>query len=126
MLAEVPLTGLPPFKMATAAEYVTTDEHGVMRVGQTRVMLDSGLASFRDGCSAETSAETIVQQYPALSLEEVYGAIAFYLGHRDSVDAYLARQDAVWNRERETAGRIASPVVARLRAEATRAGIGQP
>ena len=96
-----------------------------MRVGQTRVMLDSVLASFRDGCSAET-AETIVQQVPALSLEEIYGAIAFSIGHRDRVDAYLARQDAVWNRQRETAGRMASPVVARLRAEATRAGIGRP
>lgn len=108
--------------MATAAEYVTTDEHGVMRVGQSRVMLDSVLASFHDGCSAET----ISQQYPALSLEEVYGAIAFYLGHRKTVDAYLAGQDAVWSREREAADRSASPVVARLRAEAVRAGIGRP
>jgi uncharacterized protein (DUF433 family) len=107
--------------MATAAEYVTTDEHGVMRVGQTRVMLDSVLASFHEGCSAET----IVQQYPSLSLEEVYGAIAFYLGHRDAVDAYLVRQDAVWNREREAAARSASPVVARLRTEAGRAGLGR-
>jgi uncharacterized protein (DUF433 family) len=108
--------------MATAIEYVSTDEHGVMRVGQTRVMLDSVIASFIDGCSAET----IVQQYPSLLLEEVYGAIAFYLGNRALVDGYLARQDDVWKKARETAGRSASPVVARLRAEAARAGIGRP
>ncbi|MFM9059812.1 MAG: DUF433 domain-containing protein [Planctomycetaceae bacterium] len=108
--------------MATAAEYVCTDEHGVMRVGQTRVMLDSVLASFVEGCSAET----IVQQYPSLSLEEVYGAIAFYLGNRATVDAYLARQDAVWSRAREAVNRSASPVVARLRTEAARAGVGRP
>lgn len=107
--------------MATAAEYVMTDEHGVMRVGHTRVMLDSVLASFHEGCSAET----IAQQYPALSLEEIYGAIAFYLGHRDAVDAYLVRQDEVWRRERAAAEKSASPVVARLRAEAARAGIGR-
>jgi len=107
--------------MATATDYVTTDEHGVMRVGQTRVMLDSVLASFHEGCSAET----IAQQYPSLSLEEVYGAIAFYLGHSDIVGAYLARQDTVWQRERQAAERSASPVVARLRSDAARAGIGR-
>ena len=108
--------------MATATDYVTTDEHGVMRVGVTRVMLDSVVASFREG----SSAETIHQQYPSVSLEEIYGAIAFYLGHREAVDAYLARQDAVWAREREHAEKRGSPVVARLRAEARRAGIGRP
>lgn len=107
--------------MATAADYVTTDEHGVMRVGQTRVMFDSVLASFYEGCSAET----IKQQYPALSLEEIYGAIAFYLGHRDIVDSYLVRQDEIWRQKREAAERSASPVVARLRAEAVRAGNGR-
>lgn len=108
--------------MSTAADYVSVDEHGVMRVGQTRVMLDSVLASFVEGCSAET----IVQQYPSLSLEEVYGAITFYLGNRETIDAYLARQDGVWCRAREAADRAGSPVVARLRVAASRAGIGRP
>jgi uncharacterized protein (DUF433 family) len=108
--------------MVTAAEYVSTAEHGVMRVGQTRVMLDSVLASFVEGCSAET----IMQQYPALSLEEVYGAIAFYLGNREAVDTYLARQDAVWSRARDAVNQSANPVVARLRSAAVRDGIGRP
>jgi uncharacterized protein (DUF433 family) len=107
--------------MATAADYVTIDEHGVMRVGTTHVMLDSILASFHAG----STAETIAQEYPSLSLEEVYGAIAYFLGHRSEVDAYLARQDTTWREAREAAGRTASPVVARLRAEAARRGIGR-
>jgi hypothetical protein len=45
--------------VATAQEYVTTDDHGVMRVAESGVMLDSVIASFQEGCSAET----IAQQY---------------------------------------------------------------
>lgn len=55
--------------------YIRTDEQGVLRVGHTRVMIDSVLAGFHQG----ESAETIRQDYPALSLQEVYGAIADYL-----------------------------------------------
>jgi hypothetical protein len=61
------------------------------------------------------SAETIQQLYPALSLEQVYGAIAFYLGNRDEVDLYLRRQDELWDQERERAARDPSAVVKRLR-----------
>ena len=35
------------------------------------------------------SPEGIAESFPALDLEQVYGAIAFYLGHRDTIDAYL-------------------------------------
>ena len=58
--------------MQLAKSYVRQDEHGVLRIGDTRVMLDSVIAAFHQG----HSAETIAQQYPALQLEEVYGAIA--------------------------------------------------
>lgn len=64
--------------MSTANSYIRSDEYGVLRVGATRVMLDSVIAAFRQG----HSSETIRQQYPALSLEEVYGSIAYYLAHR--------------------------------------------
>ena len=40
-------------------------------------MLDSVVAAFHQG----HSAETIAQQYPALSLEEIYGAITYYLAN---------------------------------------------
>ncbi len=64
--------------MSEETVYVRIDENGVYRVGTTRVMLDSVVAAFHQG----HSAETIKQQYPALTLEEVYGSIAYYLAHR--------------------------------------------
>ena len=92
--------------------YVRVDESGVMRVGASRVMLDSIVASFEQG----HSAETIQQQYPSLSLEEVYGAIAWYLAHADEVAQYLQRQQAVWDQWRAKAAEQPSPVIQRLRA----------
>jgi len=62
--------------MPDTTSYIREDEHSVKRVGKTRVMLDSVVAAFQQG----HSAETIAQQYPALTLEEIYGAIAYYLG----------------------------------------------
>jgi uncharacterized protein (DUF433 family) len=35
------------------------------------------------------SPESIADSFDTLTLEEVYGALAFYLGHRDEIDAYL-------------------------------------
>jgi uncharacterized protein (DUF433 family) len=92
--------------------YVRVDEHGVMRVGNTRVMLDSIVAGFEQG----NSPETIQQQFLALSLEEVYGAITYYLAYRDDVQAYLKQQDALWEKLRAEAENQSSPVVKRLRA----------
>ncbi|MDQ3701287.1 MAG: DUF433 domain-containing protein [Chloroflexota bacterium] len=92
--------------------YVRTDEHGVRRVGQGRVMLDSVVAAFREG----HSPETIREQYPALSLEEVYGALTYFLAHASEVEAYLRQQDGVWADWQARANSTLSPVVARLRA----------
>jgi uncharacterized protein (DUF433 family) len=93
-------------------QYVHVDEYGVMRVGNGRVMLEAVVAGFAQG----HSPETIQQQFPALSLEEVYGAITYYLAHRDEVQAYLKRQEALWERLRAEAEAHTSPVVKRLRA----------
>lgn len=54
-------------------------------VSGTRVSLDSVVYAFLSG----QSAETIAQAFPVLSLEQVYGAITFYLAHRHDVDLYL-------------------------------------
>jgi uncharacterized protein (DUF433 family) len=104
------------------SNYVRDDEHGVKRVGQTRVMLDSVLAAFHQG----HSAETIAQQYPVVTLEEIYGAITYYLANRAEVDRYLHRQEEVWKQEREKAKAAASPVVARLRSQADQAQTDVP
>ncbi len=96
--------------------YVRQDENGVLRVWDTRVMLDSVVAAFHQG----HSAETIAQQYSALSLEEVYGAITYYLANQADVDQYLRSQDEVWKQWREKAHAAESPVVQRLRDLAAR------
>lgn len=102
--------------MQIEKSYVRQDGHGVMRVAETRVMLDSVIASFDQGCSAET----IAQQYPALTLEEVYGAITYYLAHTDEVNQYLQNQKKVWEQRRHQADQQASAVVQRLREQSIR------
>jgi uncharacterized protein (DUF433 family) len=97
--------------MTWSSPYIRLDEAGVYRVGNTRVMLDSILAAFHNG----HSPETIRQQYPAVTLEEVYGSITYYLAHREEVDAYLKRQEALWQEARARSERASSPVVDRLR-----------
>ena len=66
-------------------EYVRIVE-GAYRIGDTRVSLDSLVYLFREGMSAES----MVDSYPALTLEQVHGAIAFYLGNQHDIDQYLA------------------------------------
>jgi len=60
-------------------------QDGDYRIGDTRVSLDSVVYAFLSG----ESAESIAQSFPVLSLEQVYGAIAYYLANRDEVDALL-------------------------------------
>jgi uncharacterized protein (DUF433 family) len=98
--------------MNAEKRYVRVDEHGAMRIGNSRVVLDSIVAGFEQG----HSPETLQQQYPMLSLEEVYGAITYYLAHTDEVRAYLKRQDELWEAWRAKSVTRPSPVVERLRA----------
>jgi len=57
----------------------------VIRVGETRVSLDTVIYSFKDG----QTPEEIVQQYPALNLPDVYQVIAYYLKNEQEVLNYL-------------------------------------
>lgn len=59
----------------------------------TRISLDSIVYTFRRG----SSPESIVQSFPLLTLEQVYGAIAFYLANRTEIDAYLAVEEAAFD-----------------------------
>ena len=93
-------------------QYVRIDKYGVLRVGDRRMSLDSVVYAFRQG----HSAEAIVRAYPALTLEQVYGAIAYYLGHKQEVHAYLRGQDMVWRRERAKSEAVPSPLRDRIRA----------
>lgn len=61
---------------------------GVIRVADTRVTLDTVIAAFREGATAEE----ITHQYPVLALPDVYAVITFFLRHADQVEDYLARR----------------------------------
>jgi uncharacterized protein (DUF433 family) len=73
--------------LSTPAEPVPLlpDSDGVMRIGGTRVTLDTVIAAFREGLTPES----IVEQYPTLRLPDVYSVIGYYLNHADKVDAHL-------------------------------------
>jgi len=70
-------------------EYVEKRDGGYWVAG-TRVSLDSIVYDFLGGMSPDS----IVENFPVLTLEQIYGAITYYLSHRDEIDAYLKEADA--------------------------------
>ncbi len=76
-------------------EYVEQRQEGFF-ISDSRVSLDSIVYAFLRGASPET----IQAEWPALSLEQVYGAITYYLANRKNVDEYLTQT------EREHAGAV--------------------
>lgn len=71
-----------------AREYVEQRDGGYWIAG-TRISLDSIVYAFLRGAAPES----IAQSFPVLRLEEVYGAITYYLGHQEDVDSYLRQND---------------------------------
>src|SRR5260370_25938133 len=95
-----------------AREYIV-ERDGNYYVADTRISLDSIVHAFRRG----ESPEAICQNFETLRLEEVYGAIAYYLSNQAEIDAYLIRQSEKWAEER----RNAEPLPADLREKLLRA-----
>ena len=67
---------------------IHTDADGVVRVAGTRVTLDTIVAAFDAGATAEE----IAQQYSSVPLPDVYSVITYYLRHKTEVAAYLHRR----------------------------------
>lgn len=67
---------------------IHTDADGVIRVGGTRVTLDTVVAAFDAGATAEE----FVQQYPSVALADVYSVIGYYLRHPSEVRAYVTQR----------------------------------
>ncbi len=70
---------------------LVTDRDGVIRVGKTRVTLDTIVMAFQDGATPEE----IAHQYPSLNLADVYSVIGYYLRRRADIEAYLNRRQAL-------------------------------
>ena len=65
------------------------DKDGVIRVSKTRVTLDTIVAAFLEGLTAEE----IVTQYPVIPLADVYSVIGYYLHQKKRVENYLKRRE---------------------------------
>jgi uncharacterized protein (DUF433 family) len=65
------------------------DKTGAIRLGNSRVLLETVIRAFQDGASAES----IINRYSTLSLSDVYSTIGYYLRHQNSVEAYLIQRE---------------------------------
>lgn len=63
-------------------------EGGTLRVGDSRVSLDTVVSEYDGGATPEE----ILLAYPTLALADVYAVLAYYLRHQDEVRAYLGRR----------------------------------
>ncbi len=88
----------------TQKEYVdqlSWEENGetriAYRVAGTRVSLDSVVYARRRG----ESPEGIVDSFPSLTLEQVHGALAFYLANREEIDEYLRQGEIEFEKMRQ-------------------------
>ena len=94
-----------------SSDYVELRGQGYYVKG-TRVSLDSVVYGFLDG----ESAETIQDNFDSLTLEQIYGAIAYYLRHKIEIDEYLKAGEAEFE-----AARRAQTIPEDLRARIERA-----
>lgn len=66
-----------------------TDEHGAIRIGNTRVLLELVIHAYYMG----ETPEGIVDSYPSLTAADVYAVIGYYLANREAIDAYVRQRD---------------------------------
>lgn len=77
-------------------EYIEKRD-GAYFIKGSRVSLDSIVNAFLEGISPER----IVQSFPVLTLEEVYGAITYYLANQAEIDDYLKEGESLFEQQRE-------------------------
>lgn len=69
---------------------LTVNQDGTIRIAGSRVNLETIIYHFRQGATAEQ----IQEDFPSLSLREIYGAIFYYLEHTTDFEEYAQRQEA--------------------------------
>lgn len=92
-------------QVESAVKNPLRDLHGILRVGNTRVTLDSVIGAYQQGFSPEE----ICLHYPSLHLPDVYATIAFYLHHQELVDQYMQIRESQ-ETEREAKQRVVGQV----------------
>jgi len=97
-----------------AKEYIE-QRSGAYYIAGSRVSLDSVVYAFLRG----ESPEGIAESFPALGLEQIFGALAFYVANREVVDRYLSEGEREFEAMRQQARRDDPALYAKL-AEARR------
>ncbi len=92
-----------------AKDYIEERDGGYFVVG-ARVSLDSIIYAFLRG----ESPEGIADSFPALTLEQILGSLAFYLDHRSRIDQYLSEGKDAFESLRQEARRKNPSFYARL------------
>ena len=65
------------------------DASGALRVGSSYVLVELVIRAFQDGATPEA----IAQRYPTATLADIYAVIAYYLRHRQELEAYLEARE---------------------------------
>ncbi len=81
---------MPPLVAQPAVSPLRFDPDGSIRIGSSRVLLPVLINAYRD---FGWSAEMLAQQYPTVTLAEIYGVLAYYLEYQADIDSHV---DA-WN-----------------------------
>src|SRR5689334_12518981 len=74
-----------------------TDENGVIRIGKTRVTLQTVIADLQRGASPKEIAD----HFPVLNERDVYLVVEYYQQHREAVDEYIRQQEEVVAKTRQ-------------------------
>ncbi|HTU88698.1 MAG TPA: DUF433 domain-containing protein [Gemmataceae bacterium] len=66
------------------------DEHGSIRIGNTRVLLELVIRAYQAGLNAEQIAE----RFDTLELADIHAVVAYYLRHRSEIEEYMRRRQS--------------------------------
>ena len=107
MQSSAPKKGLKNFYVLNifmAAPLVLTKQYVEQRnsaywISSSRISLDSVIYEFLNG----SSPENIIQSFPLLTLDQVYGAIAFYLTNKNLIDVYLREGEEIFKKLQQSA-----------------------
>jgi len=79
------------FSITTNPPPFVNDSKGIIRIGGTRVTLDTIINTFKNG----STCEEIVYQFPVLKLADVYSAISYYLNNQEKIESYLEERHRI-------------------------------
>jgi uncharacterized protein (DUF433 family) len=97
---------------STLSPYLEIHSSDDVRIKGTRVGIEHLLSAYLSGAQPEE----IAIEFPTVTLEQIHGVLAYYLGHRDKIDAYLQRWRDGARQSRAAQAMEAPPtVVQRLR-----------